>query len=225
MDREEAKKILPVFQAFAEGKEIQFYSPTTMQWEELVTPAFSPDYSYRVKPEQREYWLCWDDKLPKSVFNFKPKIRFDHAVRVKEVMEQETQTNNESSSARFTPRDGVVHDAMTGLEWSQEDVTSEPVHWEKADAACRDLRLGGHSDWRLPTRTELLTLVDDTRHSPAINVDAFPSCKSAWYWPATPYNPLPSVFAWGVDFYDGLADVDLRGRSGRVRAVRCPARQ
>ena len=41
-------------------------------------------------------------------------------------------------------------------------------------AYCACLQLAGHDDWRLPTRIELVSLVDFTRSSPAIDVQAFP---------------------------------------------------
>jgi hypothetical protein len=36
---------------------------------------------------------------------------------------------------------------------------------------------GGFTDWRLPTRVELLTLVDDTKWNPAIDTEKFPDCR------------------------------------------------
>ena len=62
---------------------------------------------------------------------------------------------------------GTVLDAGSHLEWAPdpgEDMTS-------ADAGeyARNLSLGGHNDWRLPTRAELARLHDPkARSSPAI---------------------------------------------------------
>ncbi|MDE2469354.1 MAG: DUF1566 domain-containing protein, partial [Bradyrhizobium sp.] len=64
--------------------------------------------------------------------------------------------------------DGTVTDITTWLMWSKENVGGKSS-WEKSDQACRELRLAGHKDWRMPTRWELLTLVDDTRCRPAID--------------------------------------------------------
>jgi hypothetical protein len=132
---------------------------------------------------------------------------------------------NDPTADRFQAADGIVTDTHTGLQWSQEDTTAKAVPWAAAEAACRALRLGGHDDWRLPTRTELLTLVDDTRHEPAIDTEAFPACKSEWYWTGTPYAPSPAAFAWLVCFGSGSASGFHRDGYNRVRAVRGPARQ
>lgn len=52
MNRDQAKQLLPIIQAFAEGKETQFYSEVSEQWEPLHKPNFSEHPSrYRIKPE------------------------------------------------------------------------------------------------------------------------------------------------------------------------------
>ena len=52
MNRDQAKQLLPIIQAFAEGKETQFYSEVLEQWEPLHNPSFSEHPSrYRIKPE------------------------------------------------------------------------------------------------------------------------------------------------------------------------------
>lgn len=52
MNRDKAKQLLPIIQAFANGKEIQFYSEISEQWEPLHNPNFlmHPN-QYRIKPE------------------------------------------------------------------------------------------------------------------------------------------------------------------------------
>lgn len=122
------------------------------------------------------------------------------------------------------PKHEIVRDALTGLEWQAIPFDGR-MTWADAEKACRALRLGGHDDWRLPTRAELLSIVEDTRHNPAIDIDAFPGTPSEWFWTATPYAGDPKSYAWVVDFGYGSSGLDGRGGSGRVRAVRGPARQ
>ncbi len=114
--------------------------------------------------------------------------------------------------------DGTVTDITTWLMWSKENVGGKS-NWEKSDKACRELRLAGHKDWRLPTVEELFALADRSRHSPAINTDAFPDTKSNWYWSGTPTAWDPSC-AWVVDFGGGRADDGHRSDVAFVRAVR-----
>lgn len=128
--------------------------------------------------------------------------------------------------ARFTVLPGgIVRDNATGLEWTQDDVTETGVTHADAEMAVAACRIGGHDDWRLPTRLELFALVDETRYRPAIDTDAFPSCKNDWYWTSTPHAASPSEFAWVVNFSYGYADSGHRGAPLRVRAVRASSRQ
>ncbi|GAB3755027.1 Lcl C-terminal domain-containing protein [Lysobacter olei] len=116
--------------------------------------------------------------------------------------------------------DGTITDTVNRLMWSKLTNTSKNVNHAMAEATCADLSLAGHTDWRLPTRAELLTLVDDTRCSPAIDTDAFPDTKNDWYWTST-LRASASSYAWFVYFDFGGANADPRGYSyAFVRAVR-----
>lgn len=122
-----------------------------------------------------------------------------------------------SKSPALDPR--ITHDAVTGLDW-QTVPFPDRMSWAEAKAAAEALRLGGHDDWRLPTRAELLTLVDDTRHSPAIDTEAFPSTPLYWFWTATPYAESPHRCAWIVNFGIGSVSVGNHNYHHYLRAVR-----
>lgn len=51
MTREEVKELLPIMQAFADGKKIE-YSNDGEDWIETETPTWDTDYVYRIKLEQ-----------------------------------------------------------------------------------------------------------------------------------------------------------------------------
>jgi len=55
--------------------------------------------------------------------------------------------------------DGTVTDNVTGLMW-QQVVSTTTYNWAQALAYCPKLTLAGHSDWRLPSRIELVSIVD-----------------------------------------------------------------
>jgi hypothetical protein len=114
----------------------------------------------------------------------------------------------------------AVRDDTTGLTWSRANIGDKRLKHKQAVKACTALNLAGHSDWRLPTIRELLTLVDYARYNPAIDIDLFPECKANWYWSVTPYAPSPGDYAWYVLFSDGHANWSNRGYDGFVRAVR-----
>jgi hypothetical protein len=114
----------------------------------------------------------------------------------------------------------AVHDTTMGLIWSADNAGDKRLTHAKAKAKCERLELAGASDWRLPTRTELLTLVDDARHDPAIDTAFFPKTESAYYWTSTPCAWRPASAAWCVyfsfgDVYGYFHDLDCF-----VRAVR-----
>ena len=50
-------------------------------------------------------------------------------------------------------------DPDTGLTWTKADNGSD-INWNQAIAYCSNLRLGGYSDWRLPTIDELQGIYD-----------------------------------------------------------------
>jgi hypothetical protein len=111
----------------------------------------------------------------------------------------------------------AVIDHSTGLMWSVASLgdpadENDGITQEHCIERCKQLRLLGYDDWRLPTRTELAALVDDTRHEPAIDTNLFPHVKPRWHWTSTP-AAWSSASAWSVYFglgsvYDGPRDND-----------------
>jgi hypothetical protein len=59
-------------------------------------------------------------------------------------------------------------DPATGLMWTGKD-SGKAVSWQTAKKYCRDWRLAGHSDWRLPTTDELQAIYDKNAEAPGIN--------------------------------------------------------
>ena len=77
---------------------------------------------------------------------------------------------------------------------------------------------GGFSDWRLPSRGELETLVDSNRKNPAIDTAYFPNTQSVFYWSSNPSSNNTSI-AWGVNFSNGNDNYNYKSYSLYVRAV------
>jgi len=105
------------------------------------------------------------------------------------------------------------------LMWQDdESVKSNELTWHEAINYCNNLTLDGHSDWRLPTINELLSITDDTKYDPAI-IDGLQYATSGFYWSSSPYVSDTS-FAWfvyfkiGYDFWYGKSTTNL------VRCVR-----
>lgn len=116
--------------------------------------------------------------------------------------------------------DGTVTDLNTGLMWQQGDTHLSPhPHFYKARRYCESLTLAGHSDWRIPDRRELLSIVDYGRFNPAIN-PVFSFCYSSDYWSGDTDASGGGGEAWCVDFNYGDVDHWDKGDYRHVRCVR-----
>lgn len=124
---------------------------------------------------------------------------------------------------RFTQTHGgvlTVIDSKTGLEWTAKPLAQGEMTHEQATKACAELDYAGHRDWSLPTREQLLTIVDITRHEPAIDTEAFPDFpKSGWFWTSDLCAWSPAS-AWYVGFGGGYVGSLHRSYSGFALAVR-----
>ncbi len=109
----------------------------------------------------------------------------------------------------------TVLDNVTGLLWQREPAPNL-LGRSEAVSYCDTLTWGGRSDWRLPTRMELFSLVDYGQSDPAIDSAAFPSSPSDEFWAA---SARPDDNTWFVSFRDGTAFVFGAGAS----YVRCVA--
>ncbi len=77
------------------------------------------------------------------------------------------------SDGRFTDNgDGTVTDTRTGLMWAARDNGSD-INWDDAKRYCENYTGGGHSDWRMPTISELQGLYDESYSRKA---SCCPSC-------------------------------------------------
>ena len=138
---------------------------------------------------------------------------------------------------------GTVRDSNTGLIWQKcsagqnnDSTCSGTVvryNWYKAsgtyDASnnpssqdvCGSLNLGGHSDWRLPDKKELISIVDYAipYSGPTIRTAYFPNTLSSVYWSSTTYAYGP-FYAWGVYFDYGGGNYGYKYGSYDVRCVR-----
>jgi len=110
-------------------------------------------------------------------------------------------------------------DGRTGLTWQDNRfVESERVNYAQAEKLCKELRLGNHDDWRIPTIKELISLIDYKKYDPAI-LDGFSIAESNYYWSSTQYMGDPDK-VWGIDFKDGATDANGKAYDRRVRCVR-----
>ncbi len=105
------------------------------------------------------------------------------------------------SPPRFVVRpDGTVADGLTGLVWHPEaDVLGYPVSWEEGYAAVRAMNRAaacGRTDWRMPNRRELRSLLWHGAKNPALPPGhPFTKVFLGRYWTSTTFAGLPG-HAW-----------------------------
>jgi hypothetical protein len=139
-----------------------------------------------------------------------------------------------------TVDDGLacVRDNHTGMVWEvkiDDDSSVRDMNYiftqpYKDDSEISDLiaelngaGLCGYSDWRLPEREELRSIVDYGSYSPAIDTAYFPNTQNGYYW-AVEASAASAGYAWGVYFGNGGIDhvygsgIDYNVRARLVRA-------
>jgi len=93
------------------------------------------------------------------------------------------------SAERFVDNgDGTVTDTRRQLMWEKGDNGAE-VTFEEAQKYCRNLRLGGHADWRLPEPEERDTAVAIALMMPKHARDVY--ARFDLYWSSDPTTLLP----------------------------------
>lgn len=108
---------------------------------------------------------------------------------------------------RFSDYGQTVCDELTGLCWTKDAAPLEfPLNWEEALGGVAQLNaqgFAGHSDWRLPNRRELRSLVCHDSHRPALpRRHPFSNLFQGWYWSSTTAAVHPA-HAWYVDMAGG----------------------
>ncbi len=79
--------------------------------------------------------------------------------------------------------DVIVTDTKTGLIWQK--TYAKYKTWKEALKYCESLTYAGYSDWRLPNKNELASLINYAK-SPASNFPDF--VKYTWFWSSSTYT-------------------------------------
>jgi hypothetical protein len=116
--------------------------------------------------------------------------------------------------------DGSVTDNVTGLVW--EDTVDNGTYAPQAQVATYCASKG--AGWRLPTRLELVSLVDFTIAMPGPTIDdaSFPNTPSDAFWTSSAFIGYAGS-GWDVSFFLGSAAYSDVTNGHRARCVRDPA--
>lgn len=150
-------------------------------------------------------------------------------------------------SPRFTdntidiPTNKTVTDNLTGLVWSRDanvimerdpsfdvDGTAQDgrVTWQHALDYIKKLNTEnylGHNDWRMPNRTELMSLINISQPTPStwLNTQMFINVQLDSYWSSSPYADHRNwIAAWYVDMNNGHSYFDIVSKNNYVWPVR-----
>ena len=99
---------------------------------------------------------------------------------------------------------GCLTDQLTGLTWIKYPLSTLRTWLEAIDYA-NSLNLCGYTDWRLPNRKELRSLVNygEPLNAAVLNALGFGDVKSRQYWTSTT-DAYDTGTAWSIDLGSGL---------------------
>lgn len=114
----------------------------------------------------------------------------------------------------------TITDSVTGLTWQLKPEVATKVQ-ANAVAYCDALSLAGHDDWRLPTRLEYITLLDEGRPNGFAVPPAVPADSTGTQWTASATGIAADAF-FAVQDERGSINVAVAASAFTARCVRGP---
>jgi hypothetical protein len=103
----------------------------------------------------------------------------------------------------ITVSESVTDEASIALDFASVD----DLIWDLKDQANSGSGIAGYTDWRVPNRRELESIVDMGNCNPTIDGTAFPSTPSS-YHSTSSMHPCYSAYVWVVYFFHGGMSTD-----------------
>jgi hypothetical protein len=130
-------------------------------------------------------------------------------------------------SPRFTDNGNeTVTDNLTGLMWTKSaNLPGSAKTWQQALNYVKGMNAGtyssfGYTDWRLPNRKELYSLIDFSRNNPVLPAGhPFTNVQADFYWTSTTIADIPYI-AWSIYMEGGFVDDILKSNNIYVWPVR-----
>lgn len=93
MTRETAKELLPIIQAFAEGKKIEYHDYNDDDWIETPTPIWQVGIKYRIKPEPKYRPFktqeeCWQEMQKHQPFGWVKSTISDNLYLIESISDE-----------------------------------------------------------------------------------------------------------------------------------------
>lgn len=126
--------------------------------------------------------------------------------------------------AKTIDGDVVVFDRATGLCWAGDGNEAgcnngATLAWGDAIIYANILDFAGFTDWRVPNKSELYSLVNHSIYSPSIAEPPFSNTASGYYWSSTTRADITTK-VWRVDFACGFVSTPDKINSEHLRCVR-----
>lgn len=130
-------------------------------------------------------------------------------------------TDNNDGTLSHTPTQLMWMRCALGQSWSPPDCTgaSSLLTWQDALNAASSSNFAGHTDWRLPNKNELASLIENRCWDPSIDSGLFPATQQFFFWTATPDN-TDANSALAVAFDRGRIFQRIKTETSLTRLVR-----
>jgi hypothetical protein len=112
--------------------------------------------------------------------------------------------------------DRTVLDSKTGMRWQDEALP--PSTWDEAKRTCAQSRRQGKSGWRLPSKLELVSLIDFTGAKPL--PDPFTGSDSEVWTSVESPRPSASKRVWVVQF-SPVGNTATRHATSAIASPKC----
>jgi len=190
-------------------KEIQVeYTLTNSQLEDLH------EREEKLKEELRNKRLF---KLKKAKLEQKIKDSVEKQF-INTIKRLSKKTTSFDTKLKRDNRNEVVIDSNRDLIWQDDSaVKSLKMNWEDAKTYCTNLIMEGYGDWKLPSKLELLSIVDKDRSNPSIR-NGIKNIASDYYWSNIVFTS-DNYYAWYVNFEYGNSYFHDKSNLYYVRCV------
>ena len=142
--------------------------------------------------------------------------------------------DNKNGTVTFKTSGLIWQQCAVGQNWTGTTCNGNAKKMNWGEAMKLTSNFAGYNDWHLPTKDELMTLVEcsddqynqdgscknyNLTNKPTINKMAFPNTNSSVFWASSSFVNL-SYYAWGVYFSSGHPYYYIKFNKGNVRLVR-----